>query len=202
MSTVDIIGYYAQYICMNIGPLLAAAGATAKAAAPAIGKALIPVGAKALSNRLDRRHQRRNEENQFRQKMELGEEYGIHPLQMLGYAGSTMGTGGGNLADIINDEKVSRRLRSQQEEDRQFNADLSRELKMMDIAAEDRRLTRQLEEKKTEPRTLKSDAKHITNYFGFDPRRVGEWFGEEYDEFQDYMQRFQGPGRQAPPIEE
>ena len=110
MSTVDIILYYAQYICMNIGPLLAAAGATAKAAAPAIGKALIPVGAKALQNRLDRRHQRRNEENQFRQKMELGEEYGIHPLQMLGYAGSTMGTGGGNLADIINDEKVSRRF--------------------------------------------------------------------------------------------
>ena len=186
---------------MNIGPLLAAAGATAKAAAPAIGKALIPVGAKALQNRLDRRHQRRNEENQFRQKMELGEEYGIHPLQMLGYAGSTMGTGGGNLADIINDERVSRRLRSQQQEDRDFHADLNRELKMMDIAAEDRRLTRQLNDKKTEPRTLQNDVKHIKNYFGWDPRHIENFdIGEEWQDFKKYMNRFQGPGRQAPPI--
>ena len=132
--------------------------------------------------------------------MQLGEKYGIHPLHMIGHAGTFAGTGGGNLGEMVQDERKSRQMRKAYEEDRDFNANLQKDLKEMDIAAEDARLTRQLNENKTNPRSFGGDMRYIQNYFGIDPRQIANDVEEDWNDTKEYMKRFQGKGRQAPPI--
>ena len=144
---------------------------------------------------------------QFNQSMQLGEQYGIHPLNMLGHAGSMMGTGGGNVADLIDDERKSRRIRKQQIEDQEFYRDTARELKMMDIAAANIPWTRAKESEKTNNIADDWDAgkKYFSPVFDWDfeqaVRDAVNNVKKEWQDTKNYMQRFNlREDREYPPV--
>lgn len=113
-------------------------------------------------SRLRGSENRRQRGKDFEQSMALGEKYGIHPLQMLGHAGTLSGTGGWNMGNILANEAQTRRANKRQDKIRaQENkrADDTREdqqaheivLQNMKLEAEAKRQERMLEEKGRDP---------------------------------------------------
>ena len=123
----------------------------------------------------------------FNQRMQDAEKYGIHPLQALGGAGTFMGTGGANIGSQIQSEMNSRRMQKAQARqdykeytNREDQQDHELQMQELKNAAEDRRLSRQLEEKKLDAQWRKdypSLNRSIYNWF-FPP---GEQEQVEFD---------------------
>ena len=87
----------------------------------------------------------------FNQRMQDAEKYGIHPLQAIGSAGTLQGTGGASIGSLIQNEQNSRKYykakqHTERREDRhrQEDRDHQMQLQQMKNAAEDTRTTRTL----------------------------------------------------------
>jgi hypothetical protein len=129
---------------------------------PSALPAVLGAAGATVFSRLRGSENRRQRGKDFEQSMALGEKYGIHPLQMLGHAGTLSGTGGWNMGNILANEAQTRRANKRQDKIRaQENkrADDTREdqqaheivLQNMKLEAEAKRLERQLEEEGRDP---------------------------------------------------
>lgn len=154
---------------MGIGiPLLAQAGISYAAARHADSR---------------KRHEEiKGQRQSFNQRMELAEKYGIHPLQAIGGAGTFTGSGGGNVGQMIDSYKASRARKQQRQQaiqddkiarqrtidDREDNQAHQRDLKNMDIQAQDTQFTRELNQRKLDA-NWRSDWPTLW-------RSTGNWF--------------------------
>ncbi len=87
----------------------------------------------------------------FHQRMRDAEQYGIHPLQAIGSAGTLQGTGGASIGSLIQNEQNSRKYYAakkdaEDREDTHRKEDRDHEilLQQMRNSAEDPQLTRSL----------------------------------------------------------
>ena len=130
-----------------------------------LGTILSAVAGSLLSgvmNKSNTRDQRKAAAGSIRDRLKIGEEYGIHPLSMLGTSGNSFGTGGTQGAGIIGDA-ISQGMARKEQKRQESRADAQRwedhqnnvELLNMRLQSEDARASRAQQESKFTPDAFK-----------------------------------------------
>jgi hypothetical protein len=159
----------------------------------ALAGATAGTAGQAIANRRSAKRQ-----SSFHGRMQAAEQYGIHPLQAIGSAGSQMGTGGLQIGQMLRDatEKGFSGHHRQRAEDRQDETahrqhQYNKEIEQMRIAAADRRWTSEQEIRNRSPnpdsiegavsRTFKGSFRK-----GWQDSRTKELATMLYEAMQDY----------------
>lgn len=114
-----------------------------------IGSAILSALGGAVFDRFTKRQSLRDKRKatagSIRDRLKIGEEYGIHPLSMLGTSGNSFGTGGTQGLDILGDYRAQKRAddmrkHSEAREDRHRKEDRTHDktLLRMQLAAKDK----------------------------------------------------------------
>lgn len=107
--------------------LLGAAGLTG-VGAPHMMAGIQAAGDAFIGSKFANKIKKSQQKSEFDTKMQLADKYGIHPLQAIGSSGIQMGGGGLNAANMLMNEKASRKLANATEkaQDRQFDMELEK----------------------------------------------------------------------------
>lgn len=107
--------------------LLGAAGLTG-VGAPHMMAGIHAAGDALIGSKFANKIKKSQQKSEFDTKMQMADKYGIHPLQAIGSSGIQMGGGGLNAAQMVMNEKASRKLANatQQAQDRQFDMELEK----------------------------------------------------------------------------
>lgn len=152
----------------------------------------------AYANRKSNERNRHARRTEFSDRMKMAEQYGIHPLQMLGSAGTAMGTGGANLGSLVHDERKTRRIMQEQRrqearQDEQAMLQRAHEIDLANINVAPQNMRNQLliDQAGRQPTNIVEDASHaaakLKTYAG-DPlyEEAEGWFENLYNRMNQY----------------